>query len=158
VRPQTKTKSPSKKEPGPTQKLAYYLWKLQGNEGDIADAFKDVLFVKRYLSMSKKMLASGADLETTQVALDLMVKDGIVPYSPQQTIDWTFRRYNKSYYEVAKDVIKARDKPPPIYFEAAFEEWYLAHDRRLHRGSTDSNLHDTVGSGTGGEENDQDSH
>ncbi len=127
--PNTKTtKSRSKDPNSPTHRLAFYLWKLQGKGDSFADACKDVVFIRQYMSMSKKILSQGAVIEAVELGLDLMVRDGIVPYSPQQCIDWHQRSSGKSYYEVALEIVEGRSKPPPIWDDFAYEEFLLRQE------------------------------
>jgi len=114
----------AKKGSSQTKELAYYLWHdIQGNEGS---PFDDVMFVRRYMSMSKKVLSQGADVEVLKVAMDLMKsRENIIAHSPQQCIDWVDRKTNKPFYELAKEQIEKADKQPPVYEAAAYAEWLI---------------------------------
>jgi len=124
----------------PTHKLAYFLWHdILGNEGDFADAFKDINFKRRYLSNAKRVLKEGADLDTLMLALELMKKHGKTPYSPQMAIDWTCPKSGgKSYYEVAQQEIEKRNRQPPVWDFFAYEEWKIKNDDGV-QGTTGTN-------------------
>jgi len=131
----SKTKDDGNDKPivSPTHKLAYFFWHdIQGNDGSFDDAFKDINFTRRYCSNAKTILKQGADLETVKLALKMMRDDDIMPYSPQQAVDWTRRGAGgKSYYQSAQDEIENRNKKPPIWNQVAYAEWSAKNDNKL---------------------------